>query len=337
MSQASPLKPALSELELDLLNELVLKKPPGLIGLKANAFRASNYKHIAVIEHLLNDGCIKKEGEGYIASLTVLPLLKIDAAIVILATAEALFKKLAAHYLETQERPITIDLLAQSANVSVDAAQNALAYMLQSPTWYGGYSLDIFTLPSGTLLPSEGILTLGSFNNAIAQLSEWQINNKTLRIASPILFNSVHTKDRSMKPEWITDLPPELSLLMSEIYTALAMNLRSLCAMGIRAAFDILCVEWVGDIGGFDRKLANALKLGKISQVDYMHLSTAVDVGNASAHRGHTPNDEDTITLLSICERILYGHYILPKKTDQLKSNTPSRALGQARSDQETK
>ena len=88
--------------------------------------------------------------------------------------------------------------------------------------------------------------------------------------------------------------------------------------MGARAAIDIVCSELVGDAGTFDQKFNALADLGKLSTHDIAIVKAAVNVGNASAHRGHIPTQEDVDSVVQICERLVEGHYILPSAASRL-------------------
>lgn len=57
-------------------------------------------------------------------------------------------------------------------------------------------------------------------------------------------------------PKWCNDLPGDFFLLLVEVYKALHANSRRLALMGTRALVDLFINETIGDIGGFDKKLA---------------------------------------------------------------------------------
>jgi hypothetical protein len=127
------------------------------------------------------------------------------------------------------------------------------------------------------------------------------------------------------RPDWFFRLPEAPLGLLAEIYGALAIDLRALPAMGVRAIIDLVCVELIGDVGSFDKKVASLRDEGHITATEQTILAAAIDAGSAAAHRGHIPTRDDLTTLIDIAERVVYGHYILPGAARKLEANTPTR------------
>lgn len=131
------------------------------------------------------------------------------------------------------------------------------------------------------------------------------------------------------KPTWYDEVPPKFRDLLDEVYGALSANMRALPSMGLRAVIDTLCVDLVGDIGGFGEKLKRLQDKGHIGDRERAILEIAVDVGSASAHRGHNPSKEDLNILLDIVEHLLRGIYVLHPASEKLKAATPPRKAGE--------
>lgn len=127
------------------------------------------------------------------------------------------------------------------------------------------------------------------------------------------------------KPDWFSDLPESSRTILDETYSASSHGLKVLTAMGIRAAIDDLCLDLVGDVGGFKKKLETLRNKGFISELEESVLAAAIDVGSASAHRGHVPHESDITILFDIAEHMLKAQYVLPRAAERLKINTPDR------------
>ena len=274
-------------------------------------------------------GYIRKEQEHYFVSLTALVQLDIEPAHQVLENAEALFVQLKAHYLETQREHIQVAVLARRANLREEDVRRTLVYMLESPSWRAGWSTNLFHDPAASVLPSEGVLRFKSFASMIDELSAWQVNRlqgATTGEVDAHPFPTRRPRSTNSRPDWFGKLPTAVQEIMSEVYASIELNLRALPAMGIRAVIDIVCVDLIGDVGSFEQKVTMLRTRNLISDADRVHIMAAVDVGNASAHRGHVPDQEDVGTLLSVCERLVHGYYVLPTATQRLRSNTPPRA-----------
>lgn len=130
------------------------------------------------------------------------------------------------------------------------------------------------------------------------------------------------------KPDWLIrneyEVPQEYQTLLSEVYTALHADSRRLAVMGARALVDVVIRRNVGDQATFAKGL-DALENEKlISQQDRGIIEAAVNVGHASAHRGHSPKIDDVQVVMDIVERIVHAE-LLVKQAKALKKSTPKR------------
>ena len=108
---------------------------------------------------------------------------------------------------------------------------------------------------------------------------------------------------------WSFNLPEEEMLLFWEILSAWEKNLYVLALSGIRTMIDRYMVRKVGDIGNFQTKLENLLKQGHVNKTQYELLGTAIEAGNAAAHRGFRPEKEMLSDLLKVVEDIIALEY----------------------------
>lgn len=326
----------LSDQDKKLLTELVKNGSMMGAGVEAKSFRAQNFQDLQAIERLENIGLISRVNERYFVDLIALPHLQARPATDILINCEKIFPVLKAHYLQNQTESITISEVAKRTGITLTPASIALNYMIHSKC-IGGRSANLFSGLDSYVFPAEDILRFDSFSAVIEQQSSWRQNYTDPRLAmssgSPLNFHDEGVTVRRQPlsdaypvPTWISELPIGLQDLLKEVYQANANDLRALCSMGIRAAIDMVCVERVGDVGSFQKKLELMLAAKHISEIDFGCVLAAIEMGNASAHRGHIPSKEDLSTLLLICERLVSGRYVIPKGTEAMRGNTPARS-----------
>lgn len=330
--------PALHELDQDglvLLSALLSESPQSDAGIDPLAFRAAHYENISAIDWMESVGYIRKDHERYHVSLTALAQMPDERAAEILRDSEALFVELKQHYKRSQRQSLNVDALAASVGLDLIRVKEALSYMVEAP-WWGGRSTSFYSHPEPSITPSEAVLGYASFAEVISQLRSWQstrIRDRQLALASALratvpnvdALSNLDAKRVRQRPDWIGDLPPTVKDLLSEIYSALTLDLRALPAMGVRAAIDSVCVELVGDAGSFEEKLQRLVADGHLLGRERPFLAAAIEAGSASAHRGHVPSADDLGVLLDVLERLLHGQYILPTAAQQIQANTPPR------------
>ncbi|NJB76079.1 DUF4145 domain-containing protein [Thalassospira tepidiphila] len=112
-------------------------------------------------------------------------------------------------------------------------------------------------------------------------------------------------------PEWVNDLLDtdkhiDLRTVLREVYNCLNTNSLILVTIGIRTCFDI-----ASDILGIDQNLSFAQKIkilgesGAIADAAVKEINILVQAGNAAAHRGWSPSDNQIRLLLEILELFL--------------------------------
>lgn len=128
------------------------------------------------------------------------------------------------------------------------------------------------------------------------------------------------------KPAWAIryDLPPEYLGLLDETYTALHADSRRLAMMGARALIDAVICRNAGDQQNFARGLDALVEKYLISEQDRGIIEAAVNVGHASAHRGHNPTPDEVNVVIDIVERLIHTE-ILAKQAQELQKSTPPR------------
>jgi hypothetical protein len=95
--------------------------------------------------------------------------------------------------------------------------------------------------------------------------------------------------------------------------------------MGARTLIDMLMLDKVGDVGGFEQKLLSLENNGFLSSKNRDVLSAALEVGNAASHRGHAPSPSEVSAVMDIVENMLQSAYVFPKVAQDLRATTPTR------------
>ncbi len=127
------------------------------------------------------------------------------------------------------------------------------------------------------------------------------------------------------KPIWFDQLPEEYQEILSEIYSVLHMDNRRLAMMGARCVIDLFITRKVGDQGRFDLGMKMLEAKGYISNKNAIFLKAAVEIGHASAHRGHKPTITNVNSVIDIVENLLQQGEVLSNSAKLLKKSTPRR------------
>jgi hypothetical protein len=111
---------------------------------------------------------------------------------------------------------------------------------------------------------------------------------------------------------------------MEEVYAALQAGSKRLALMGARALVDLFMNDKVGDIGGFERKSAELVNQGLLSNTHQKILNAALETGHAVIHRGFNPKRDTVEQVMDIVENLLQT-YVLDEAANDLKNVTPRR------------
>lgn len=133
------------------------------------------------------------------------------------------------------------------------------------------------------------------------------------------------------KPAWSDTIDDEvLRNVMDELYLALNAGMSVLASVGARTLLDraghLLLEE--DPKGGFEGKLSGLVDGGFISRHEKATLEAVADAGNASAHRGYTPNSERLGDIVDIMENFLQRAFVLSRAADEVRNSTPRRPKG---------
>lgn len=124
--------------------------------------------------------------------------------------------------------------LATACNMTPDAAQHTLRYMLDVP-WYGGYSggrdksID-------SIAASEAVLKHTSFLSVIEEVLSWKStglpsgDSPNQATVSPTESPPVSERLATALPDWLTKLLDTAQVLMREVHLAMGAELYALSA-----------------------------------------------------------------------------------------------------------
>lgn len=135
-------------------------------------------------------------------------------------------------------------------------------------------------------------------------------------------------------PEWMSGLrmfalggpKNEVRQLLKEVYSAMFSGNSRLALMGARAVVDIALTDKLGDIGGFEQKLNEALEQKWITPAQHKVLKSAVDAGNAASHRAYHPEKKQLGLVLDVVEHLVQLLYVLERDGEEIAKKTPPRS-----------
>ncbi|GGC04198.1 hypothetical protein GCM10011363_21110 [Marivita lacus] len=118
-----------------------------------------------------------------------------------------------------------------------------------------------------------------------------------------------------------------LDSILDELYVSLDNNLNLLAAIGIRTAFD-RATELMGIDPNlrFNEKLSKLQDEGFIGETEKDILSSLIDAGNAAAHRGWKPSNDDLHLMLDIFEPFLERNLLTRHAFKSLHGKVPKRS-----------
>lgn len=129
-------------------------------------------------------------------------------------------------------------------------------------------------------------------------------------------------------PDWMTEHGIEagdadaLDSALLELYIALNNDLSIFSAIGIRTCFDIASELLKVDPGFTFAEKLDALVDGKhIREADRPRLDTAIEAGNATAHRGWKPQAADLETMMKVLEDFIFDAFVQPHRRKKLDDN----------------
>jgi len=324
----------LSDDERGLLATLLGLMPDAVSGVDVNEFRAQHRHQRALLDKLQQEHVIERSNERYFLTIPALALLATPAANRILSDADDLYAVILKRY-DGKARALSINDLAQEANLTELEARRALSYMVTGGGWLHSHPTDIMATPNATITVADGVLDHDSFRAIVAKL-EYQRTLNPFTGVPMLPLNEPNEPEAgesdsgriasNRAPTWLPSLPDKLRLVLEEVYAAMTIGLRVLPAMGIRTALDLLFADVLGaDWGTFEEKIKKLKAQSFFSASDEAHVMPVIESGNAAAHRGHIPDETDLDTMREFAERLIYARFILPTAASRMVANTPVR------------
>lgn len=130
-------------------------------------------------------------------------------------------------------------------------------------------------------------------------------------------------------PDWfnhIGHLHPTIFGILEETYKAYEEGSYILTSIGLRTALDS-CVTAVkiDPAIPFSEKLKALLEGGWIGDTEHSLLTVLTDAGNAAAHQGWAPDEEETKHLLDLLENFIQRNLINGKRAMRMKDAIPQK------------
>jgi Domain of unknown function (DUF4145) len=113
--------------------------------------------------------------------------------------------------------------------------------------------------------------------------------------------------------------------IMREAYTARNSGGLRLCAMGIRAALEMVMIDKTGDHQNFTKNIDAFEKAGYLSGRQRSMIDSILEAGHAAIHRGWEPTKNDIETLFRIAESVIENVYLHEPRAERLEKAVPKR------------
>jgi hypothetical protein len=296
-------------------------------------FRVRHEQSRVLIDRCERTGHIRRDNDTYFMSLMgIAELGDIPQAVEFFANAELLYLHLQLMYRKKPNALIPVVDISASIGIDCEVAMNCLLLMTDCNGWYGGRS-EFTDSATASISPSEGILDRSTFIACVERMRELR-SQFEFDIALPQLPQMLNKSDnwltgissvKSTNRDLTGKLPESLARLLAEVYEAIDYQLFTLASMGLRALIDTVILDKVGDAGTFKEKLKALHIAGYIATQQLDVLGAAIDTGNASSHRGFTPEVQDIEMVQAIVEHLLQSVYIHPENAKVLAKRTPKR------------
>lgn len=104
-----------------------------------------------------------------------------------------------------------------------------------------------------------------------------------------------------------------LSHALTEVYSALDLDLHLLAGMGIRTCFDIaIALLKVDSSLPFSGTLKALVAAGHIGKVELHKFETLIEAGHAAIHRGWCPLAADLAIIMEVLEHFRFNTFVVP-------------------------
>ena len=95
--------------------------------------------------------------------------------------------------------------------------------------------------------------------------------------------------------------------------------------MCVRAIFEAMMIDKIGDQGAFAANIGEFEKQGYISKKQKEIIEPVLEAGHAFIHRGYIPKIDQLITLVDVAESIVSVVYVQAEKAADLKKKIPPK------------
>ena len=324
--------------DISLIRELLRVTLDSQPWINAKDFRARHEDHLDTLDRLEQSPYIEKKGNLYRVKLFALTELRGNDERIekILQQCDQVFCLLRAMYKNRTDIKVTLEEMVQKTGIPEFQLRLVLTYLVDAQI-FRSYTSDLLRSQEVHFAPGERILRYKTFDDVIQQLRDWACHSSyrgypmTKDQSPKQLFlreiNNAYPFKTSDLPKWYADLPVNIYKMLLEVRYSLQKELSALPSMGLRSVIDMICNEWVGDIGGFVEKLHKLEKKKLITPKKKQIIENALEVGHASVHRGHFPTSEGLQVVMDIVDHLLEELYFLVKKSESLRESVPKREI----------
>lgn len=323
--QAMPNTELLSGTQRRLLAEILKRKSKQRRGVDALRFKVDHEDDMEALSQLENSRFLERRDDLYFIRLLGLAELSSThpAAESLLYLCAHVFATVREHYKHHPGDQITVGDLARYADLPRLDVRGALDYLLEPGIW-GGYSTDL-DQPNAYVVASERILHYKSLDAIIEQLRGWALASAPVTDSVVAGSRENQTDAPVERAHWIVSLPVALRKVFEEVYASIDAGQSSLPIMGLRTVIELTLNELGGDVGNFYVKLDKLVESKRITESKRQVLQDLLEVGHASAHRGHVPNREEVRDTLECVETVVHELLVLEHKARRLRDSAPAR------------
>lgn len=315
----------LSGTQRRLLAEILKRTSNRRAGVDALRFKVDHEDDMETLSQLENSRFLERRGDLYFIRLLGLAELAPThpAAESLLHLCAHVFATVREHYKHHPGNQITVGDLARQADLPRPDVRSALDYLLEPGIW-GGHSTDL-DQPSAYVVASERILHYKSLDAIIEQLRGWALASAPATDSAVAGNREIQTDTPTERAHWVASLPVVLRTLFQEIYDSIDAGQSILPIMGLRTIIELTLNELGGDLGNFQVKLDKLVETKRITESKRQVLQDLLEVGHASAHRGHVPNREEVWATLECVETVVHDLLVLEQKARRLRESAPMR------------
>lgn len=156
---------------------------------------------------------------------------------------------------------------------------------------------------------------------------KWEYNMST------VTFPPIPEHKAEIRPSWLLQLEDkQLRKLLDETYLAYEHGSYVLAAMGMRTCLDrVTEIFQIDPAITFDEKLDELRQQGLVGSNERSILDLIVNAGNAAAHRGWRPDQDETSKMLRAFEAFLLRCFVLDFDAKAIEGNIPPKQKRRAK------